>query len=76
MESGHVVKPSNGWYQRAGEDKKYRFDDTETRDFWLPILTDKSFHEFVERKYSVAYGDILKEEDTVEEVYGTDDEEA
>lgn len=69
LESGHVTKPSNGWYQKAGEDKKYRFAETETKEFWLPILTDKSFHEFVEKKYSVAYGDIIKEEDDVGAVY-------
>lgn len=69
LESGHVIKPSNGWYQKAGEDKKYRFDDTETKEFWLPILTDRSFHDFVEKKYSVAYGDIIKDEDSVSDVY-------
>ena len=69
MESGHVVKPSNGWYQRVGEDKKYRFDDTENKEFWIPILTDRSFHDFVEKKYSVAYGDIIKDEDDAGRVY-------
>src|SRR5210317_1294884 len=44
LESGHVVKPSNGWYQIVGEDKKYRIKETDTKEFWMPILTDKTFY--------------------------------
>ena len=34
LESGHVVKPSNGWYAKSGEDdaKKVRLKDTYTKD--------------------------------------------
>ena len=58
LESGHVVKPSNGWYSKVDEDgvvedKKYRLKETESKDFWMPILTNKSFYEFVKNKYSV-----------------------
>lgn len=53
LESGHVVKPSNGWYQKAGDEKKYRAADTQSKDFWIPILTDSSFRAFVETKYKV-----------------------
>ena len=58
LESGHVVKPSNGWYSKVDEDgvvedKKYRIKDTETKDFWMSILTSKSFYDFVKNKYSV-----------------------
>ena len=69
LESGHVVKPSNGWYSKVDvetgevEDKKYRLKDTDSKDFWLPILTQKSFNEFVKNKYSVATGEIIKNED-------------
>jgi RecA/RadA recombinase len=58
LESGHVVKPSNGWYSKVDddgvvEDKKYRLKETENKDFWMPILTNKSFYDFVKNKYSV-----------------------
>jgi RecA/RadA recombinase len=75
LSSGHVIKPSNGWYQRVDmstgeiEDKKWRLKDTESKEFWLPILSDSKFSEYVEKKYRVAYGDILAEEDSVEDVY-------
>lgn len=66
LESGHVIKPSNGWYSKVDketgevEDKKYREKDTDTKDFWLPIVTSKSFRDFVEDKYRVASGEIMQ----------------
>jgi hypothetical protein len=69
LESGHVVKPSNGWYSKVNrdtgeiEDKKYRIKETDTKDFWMPILKQKTFREFVEGKYKVASTDIMKKED-------------
>jgi RecA/RadA recombinase len=72
LESKHVVKPSNGWYSKVDEDgvveeKKYRIKDTDTKEFWLPILKQKSFRDFVESKYMIATGDIMHEE--VEETF-------
>ena len=70
LESGHVVKPSNGWYSKVDvesgevEEKKYRFNDTETKEFWSSILEQESFHDFINKKYKVASIAILsKEED-------------
>ena len=68
MDSGHVVKPSNGWYSKVDadgvvEDKKYRLKDTETKDFWMSILTDKTFHSFVKNKYSIAQGEQIMRDD-------------
>jgi RecA/RadA recombinase len=65
LESKHVVKPSNGWYSKIDEDgviedKKYRIKDTETKEFWMPILKQKSFREFIENKYRVAAGEIMQ----------------
>ena len=73
LESGHVVKPSNGWYAKVDEDgvigdKKYRLKETETKDFWLPILQQKSFYDFVKNKYSVGQVDMIKDEDIDKEL--------
>jgi hypothetical protein len=67
LESGHVVKPKNGWYQRVDadgviEEKNYREKDTNTSAFWLPVLTNKTFQDFVESKYRVAASEILGDE--------------
>lgn len=69
LESGHVHKPSNGWYCRVNketgelEEQRYRAKDTDNKDFWLPILSQKSFNDFVEKKYKVASIDMIKDED-------------
>jgi RecA/RadA recombinase len=74
LESGHVIKPSNGWYQKVDketgemEDKKYRIKDTDTKEFWMPILKQQSFIDFVKGKYQVSSGDILKDEDIAAEL--------
>jgi RecA/RadA recombinase len=83
LESGHVIKPSNGWYSKVDletgevQDKKYRIKDTDTKDFWLPILMQKSFVEFVKNKYQVATTDILNmnDEDIDQQLATIDEEE-
>ena len=83
LESGHVVKPSNGWYSQVDEngeiqEKKYRIKDTDTKEFWLPILKQKSFQDFIKNKYQIAAGSIMQED--IEEAFevettnGADDE--
>ena len=68
LESGHVIKPSNGWYSKVDkdtgeiEDKKYRLKETDTKEFWMPILMQKSFVQFVKDKYQVGSTEILSDE--------------
>jgi len=80
LESGHVVKPSNGWYSKVDEDgvvedKKYRIKDTDTKEFWMPILKQKGFYDFVKSKYQVGSTDILKDEEIDEELASIDEEQ-
>jgi RecA/RadA recombinase len=69
LESGHVIKPSNGWYSKVNvetgevEDKKYRLKDTDTKDFWMGVLTNKSFYDFVKNKYSIGQVDMIQSDD-------------
>jgi RecA/RadA recombinase len=82
LESGHVIKPSNGWYSKVNketgeiEDKKYRVKDTDTRDFWLSIVTSKSFNEFVQNKYAIAHGDIIRDDEILNDMEKYEDESA
>lgn len=77
METGHVVKPKVGWYARVNkatgevEEKNYRAKDTNTKDFWLPLLMDKSFQEDIKDLYQVSAGSIVTD-DEVEEAYADD----
>ena len=74
LESGHVIKPSNGWYSKVNtvtgeiEEKKYRIKDTDTKEFWLPVLTDKTFQDWVQSNYQIANGSIIKDEDIDDEL--------
>ena len=65
LEGGYVVKPSNGWYSKVDKEtgeidaKKYRIKDTYSKEFWMPILTSKSFKEYIESNYRIAGSDML-----------------
>ena len=59
LEGGFVVKPSNGWYSKKGQEQKVRLKDTYTKDFWLPIITSKEFKEFIEGRYKMASNDMM-----------------
>lgn len=52
LASGHVVKPSNGWYQKVGEEKKYRAADLDFL-FWDDIVNDEEFIQYVEKMYQI-----------------------
>jgi RecA/RadA recombinase len=56
LESGHATKPKNGWYTRPAIDieKNYREKDTNTEEFWAPILADDTFKEFVRNKFMLS----------------------
>jgi RecA/RadA recombinase len=66
LDAGLVVKPSNGWYSKVDptsgeiEEKKYRIKDTDTSEFWLPLLKSKKFQDFVTSKYQIASGEIMQ----------------
>ena len=64
LEGGFVIKPSNGWYSRAGEEKKHRLADTQNKEFWMPILTKKEFADYIESKYKVSSNSIMSDMST------------
>lgn len=77
LDSGHVIKPKIGWYQRVdmetGEvgEKNYRQADTNTSAFWNPILSSPSFNKYIESKYQGGgSGSIMQYEDDID---GEDD---
>lgn len=79
LESGHVIKPSNGWYSRVNletgeiEEKKFRTRDTDTENFWMPIINCKLFQDWVVNKYQVSHGNLLGidtvSDEEIEEVF-------
>ena len=79
LESGHVIKPSNGWYQRVNtttgeiEEKKWRIKDTDSKEFWTQVLESLTFQDFIKNKYSVGLGDIIQDEE-INQTFGDDNE--
>lgn len=73
LEGDFVIKPSNGWYSKVNKqtgeisEKKYRFDATQTEEFWADILASNEFKEFVRKKYEIAYGKIMESDSVLEE---------
>jgi RecA/RadA recombinase len=65
LDGGFVIKPSNGWYSKVDDDgviqdKKYRIKETDTSDFWMPVLKSKKFQTYVKEKYQIAAGEIMQ----------------
>ena len=80
LEAKAVVKPSNGWYSRVDmatgevEDKKYRLADTDNKDFWLPVITDKAFQIWVKNNYQISAGQLMSDESIDEEMAEIEDD--
>ena len=61
LAGNYVAKPSNGWYCRVdrdtGEllDPKVRQKDTLGEAFWMPILEETDFKEFVKKQFTIGY---------------------
>ena len=66
MGGGYVVKPSPGWYQRAGEEGKVREKETLTEEFWKPILEGTDFKEYIKKNYQI--GSVVNMEDYKDDI--------
>ncbi len=67
LAGGHVIKPSNGWYQRKGEESKVREAGTLEEGFWSPIFADTDFKDFIKRQYSIGHTAPVEMEEIVED---------
>ena len=69
MEGGFVVKPSNGWYSGpTTTNNKFRLKDTYTKEFWMPILNNPAFREYIESRYKIAGTEMLKTQMSTEDL--------
>ena len=73
IESGHVVKPKNGWYMAknpaTGEELSgnVRMKDTLKKEFWAVIFEKTDFAQYIEKRHKIAYTSIISD-DEVEEI--------
>lgn len=72
LEGGYVAKPKQGWYARVNRETgelhepNMRASQLEANmEFWVNMFKDTDFNEFIEKKYRVAMGDILNDDEEV-----------
>jgi hypothetical protein len=68
MEGGFVVKPSNGWYAHRGSEQKFRQKDTYSKDFWMPIITNKEFRDYIKDQYQVSNTSLVQTDLSTQEL--------
>jgi RecA/RadA recombinase len=73
IEGNFVAKPSPGWYSKVDQStgeivgQKFREADTNSKEFWSDILKNEKFKEYIKKRYSISYGNIMSDETSLEE---------
>lgn len=73
LESGHIIKPKNGWYQMVnvdtGEviDGNYRAAATQTPEVLGKIMKTQSFKDFIKKKYKLGAMQVIQQINEEEE---------
>jgi hypothetical protein len=68
LESGHVRKPKNGWYQamnpETGEELSQNLREAQTmnRLFWEKVFEKTDFESYIEKRFKVACKDMIQEQ--------------
>ena len=77
LAGGYAQKPSNGWYESVNPEtgeilcpSKVRTADTLEEKFWLPILEQTDFKEFIKKTYTIGYKSEINLEELIEEANG------
>ena len=64
LESGHIVKPLNGWYQLKDIEKKVRKKDTS--EMIENLLKDQTFKDYIKNKYQQAGKKLIHDNEDLE----------
>lgn len=71
LEGGYIVKPQVGWYEAVDpstgevltDSKKRQKELADNKEFWLMMLDKTDLAKYIEKRYSVASGAIMRDED-------------
>lgn len=69
LESKLVANTSKGRYARVDpetgevEEKTWRTKETDSKDFWIPVLTSIEFQDWVKENYQISSGMLMADED-------------
>jgi len=73
--TGHVIKPSNGWYQLVDKETgeliggKVREKETQSHKFWESLLKDESFTKAVSDMFTIGHKAMLSDSTDESEDY-------
>jgi hypothetical protein len=78
LESGHVIKPTMGWYSRVNKETgevgdKLRLKDL-GKEFFTNLILDKTFQQWVIDNYQIAHGAIISDEEIIDELEALTDD--
>jgi RecA/RadA recombinase len=67
LEGGFVTKPKMGWYavvdQETGEvGKNHRLAETNSAEFWTPILSSKQWNEYTKKRYQLGQTQMIQDD--------------
>ena len=69
LQTGHVMKPSNGWYQLVDKETgemiggKVREKDTQSGAFWKDLMKDQGFHKAVSEMFTIGHRSMMEDAD-------------
>lgn len=69
LQTGYVMKPSNGWYQLVDKETgemiggKVREKDTQSGAFWKDLMKDQGFHKAVSEMFTIGHRSMMEDAD-------------
>jgi len=69
IQTGYVIKPSNGWYQLVDKETgeliggKVREKDTQSGVFWKDLMKDQGFHKAVSEMFTIGHRSMMEDAD-------------
>ena len=59
LEGGFITKPTIGWYQKVGDEKKYREREIYNKEFWKDIISNPEFKEYIKKSFAFTQDNII-----------------
>ena len=59
LEGGFITKPTIGWYQKEGDEKKYREREIYNKEFWKDIISNPEFKEYIKKSFAFTQDNII-----------------
>lgn len=74
LDGGYIIKPKNGWYATVDKEtgevhtpSMRATDIVDNKEFWMKMFTNTDFAKYIENRYRMGNGPIMKEDDVNED---------